>query len=485
MYHKVIPVETRQKTEAKLYTYFLSNYEEIDKNRKRPVILLCPGGGYRFTSDREAEAVAVQYMAKGYHACVLRYSVKPAKFPQALLELAWCVRYLREHAKEYGILKERIIVGGFSAGGHLAASLGVFWNKEWLVKLCGCRAEEIRPDGLLLSYPVITSGESGHQESFENLLGDQDTPELRELVSLEKQVSRDVPPVFLWHTLEDETVPVENSFLFAGKLKDAGVSVELHIFPKGPHGLSLASEETVIKENGFGIQKHCQNWIELSDGWIKDVLPVRPRAFIFDLDGVIVFTDKFHYQAWKCMADEMDIYFDEVINNRLRGVSREKSLEIILERYEGPALSPGKKAELMERKNEYYRELLKTMSPDDVQPKVRRVLDELHQRGYRLAIGSSSKNARFILERVGLLDTFDAISDGNNITHSKPDPEVFLKAAEFLGEDPGRCFVIEDAVAGIDAAKAAGMRAVGVGDAMRYDRADHSLEDFTELLELG
>ena len=185
------------------------------------------------------------------------------------------------------------------------------------------------------------------------------------------------------------------------------------------------------------------------------------------------------------MADEMDIYFDEVINNRLRGVSREKSLEIILERYEGPALSPGKKAELMERKNEYYRELLKTMSPDDVQPKVRRVLDELHQRGYRLAIGSSSKNARFILERVGLLDTFDAISDGNNITHSKPDPEVFLKAAEFLGEDPGRCFVIEDAVAGIDAAKAAGMRAVGVGDAMRYDRADHSLEDFTELLELG
>ena len=162
------------------------------------------------------------------------------------------------------------------------------------------------------------------------------------------------------------------------------------------------------------------------------------KAFIFDLDGVIVFTDKFHYQAWKKMADEMGIYFDETINNRLRGVSRSESLEIILERYEGPALSKEKKAELMESKNNTYRELLASMTPADVTEDVRRTLAELHNRGYKLALGSSSKNAKFILEKVQLLDAFDAISDGTNITKSKPDPEVFLRAAEFLGEKPDR-----------------------------------------------
>ncbi|WP_460010165.1 beta-phosphoglucomutase, partial [Mediterraneibacter glycyrrhizinilyticus] len=186
------------------------------------------------------------------------------------------------------------------------------------------------------------------------------------------------------------------------------------------------------------------------------------KAFIFDLDGVIVFTDKFHYQAWKKMADEMGIYFDETINNRLRGVSRAESLEIILERYEGEPLSAEKKAELMEQKNNTYRELLATMTPADVSDEVRETLKTLRERGCKLAIGSSSKNAKFILEKVELLNAFDAISDGNNITHSKPDPEVFLKAGEFLGEDPANCVVVEDAYAGIDAAKAAGMLAVGL-----------------------
>ena len=206
------------------------------------------------------------------------------------------------------------------------------------------------------------------------------------------------------------------------------------------------------------------------------------KAFIFDLDGVIVFTDKFHYQAWKKMADEMGIYFDETINNRLRGVSRAESLEIILERYEGPALSQEKKAELMESKNHTYRELLASMTPADVADEVRETLAELHKRGYKLALGSSSKNAKFILEKGDLLDAFDAISDGTNITKSKPDPEVFLKAAEFLGEKPEDCFVVEDAYAGIDAAKNAGMQAVGIGDAAGYEKADKRIQSFRDLL---
>lgn len=208
------------------------------------------------------------------------------------------------------------------------------------------------------------------------------------------------------------------------------------------------------------------------------------KAFIFDLDGVLVFTDKFHYQAWKKMADRLGIHFDETINNRLRGVSRMESLEIILENYDG-VLSKEQKEALAEEKNEAYRELLKTMTPEDVSEEVRKTLDALRARGYKLAIGSSSKNARFILEKVGLSDFFDAVSDGNNITNSKPDPEVFLKAAEYLGEEPGCCIVVEDAYAGVDAAKAGGMRAAAIGDAASYEKADDRLQTFSDLLKLA
>ena len=208
------------------------------------------------------------------------------------------------------------------------------------------------------------------------------------------------------------------------------------------------------------------------------------KAAIFDLDGVIVFTDKFHYQAWKKMADSMGIYFDEEINNRLRGVSRMDSLEIILERYEGEPLSQEKKEALAAEKNETYRELLKTMTLADVSKEVRDTLAELRKRGYGIALGSSSKNAKFILERVELLDAFDKISDGNNITKSKPDPEVFEKAAEFLGEKPEDCLVVEDAEAGIDAGIAGGMKTAAIGDAVNCGKADYTLQTFSDLLTI-
>ena len=208
------------------------------------------------------------------------------------------------------------------------------------------------------------------------------------------------------------------------------------------------------------------------------------KAFIFDLDGVIVFTDRFHYLAWKKMADELGVYFDETINNRLRGVSRMASLEIILERYEGEALTQERKNQLCDYKNGIYREYLGTMTPADVTQEVRDTLAELRRRGCKLAIGSSSKNAKYILERVQLLDTFDAISDGTNISRSKPDPEVFLKAAEFIGEKPEDCAVIEDAEAGIDAAKAGGFTGIGIGEASRYSKTDYPITHFSQLLGL-
>ncbi len=207
------------------------------------------------------------------------------------------------------------------------------------------------------------------------------------------------------------------------------------------------------------------------------------KGIIFDLDGVLVFTDRFHYLGWKKIADERGIYFDEKINNRLRGVSRMASLEIILENYHGTPLSLEQKEEIAAEKNEFYRGLLSTMTPADVDPETRATLAELRRRGYRLAVGSSSKNAKFILNQVQLTDAFDAISDGNNITKSKPNPEVFLKAAEFLNLHPEECAVVEDAYAGIDGAKNGGMLGVAIGDATRYEKADIRLEKFSDLLK--
>ena len=208
------------------------------------------------------------------------------------------------------------------------------------------------------------------------------------------------------------------------------------------------------------------------------------KGIIFDMDGVICFTDKFHYQAWKQMADDMGIYFDEIINNRLRGVSRMASLEIILERYEGEPLSDEKKEELATFKNEIYKKLLLNMKPEDCSEEVRETLDELRRRGYKLAIGSSWKNAPLILHQLEMDDYFDAVSDGNNITHSKPDPEVFVKAAEFLGLPAEECLVVEDAEAGIDAGNAGGMQTAAIGDAVNCGKGTYNLTTFADLLDI-
>lgn len=194
------------------------------------------------------------------------------------------------------------------------------------------------------------------------------------------------------------------------------------------------------------------------------------RAIIFDLDGVIVSTDNCHYQAWKKLADEEGIYFDEEINQRLRGVSRMDSLEIILERA-NRNYSIAEKNEMAERKNNYYRDLIRKLTPDQILPGVKRVLNGLKNNGIKIAIGSSSKNTSLILEKIGLDDYFDAVADGNDIAKSKPDPEVFLIAAEKLGVPPENCLVVEDANAGVEAALAGGMAVLGVGAAANNEKA--------------
>lgn len=205
------------------------------------------------------------------------------------------------------------------------------------------------------------------------------------------------------------------------------------------------------------------------------------KAAIFDLDGVICFTDKYHYLAWKALADEEGIYFDEQINNRLRGVSRMESLEIILERA-SKSYTDEEKVAMATKKNDVYKELLVQMSPADVSDDVAKALKGLKEGGAKIAIGSSSKNAGTILKRIGLYDEFDKISDGNNISKSKPDPEVFLKAAEMLGLAPADCIVVEDAKAGIAAAKAGGFDSAGIGEAAEDPDATYPIQKISDLL---
>ncbi|MCR5426122.1 MAG: beta-phosphoglucomutase [Lachnospiraceae bacterium] len=207
------------------------------------------------------------------------------------------------------------------------------------------------------------------------------------------------------------------------------------------------------------------------------------KAVIFDLDGVICFTDRYHYKAWKEIADEIRVPFDEATNNRMRGVSRMASLEILLEGADR-SFSTTEKEALAERKNGIYVALLDEMSPSDLSEEVRDTLRELRKRGLLLAIGSSSRNTKKILGKLGLSDFFDAVSDGTNITRSKPDPEVFLKAAEMLRISPKEALVVEDAAAGIEAANAGGFASAGLGEAAAQPLVTHPLAHFSDLLQL-
>lgn len=255
-------------TQAILQTYFMDTSEEF-YDQERPAILLMPGGAYRFTSDREAEPIALRLNAMGYHVAVLRYSCAPAAFPQALWECAAAFRFLRENAAEYHINKERILTMGFSAGGHLAASFGIFWNHPLITNVF--HDPSLRPFAQILCYPVISSGTMAHEESFRNLLQeDYDKPEMRQFVSLERQVHSDVPRTFLWHTYSDPTVPVANSLLFASALVKAGVLCELHVYDKGPHGLATAGKLT-RRCDGEKLQPECESWIPLLETWLNSL----------------------------------------------------------------------------------------------------------------------------------------------------------------------------------------------------------------------
>ncbi|MGC9375380.1 MAG: beta-phosphoglucomutase [Bacteroidales bacterium] len=202
------------------------------------------------------------------------------------------------------------------------------------------------------------------------------------------------------------------------------------------------------------------------------------KAIIFDLDGVIVDTAVFHYQAWKKLANSMGFDLTEAQNEQLKGISRLESLDILLEIGKIDSISDEEKQQLATRKNEWYRENILKMTPRDILPGVKNFLKDLKKAHYKIAIGSSSKNAGTILERIGMKNFFDAVVDGTKITRSKPDPEVFLKGAQELNIPPEQCLVFEDADSGIEAAKNAGMKTIGVGSSENLPKADKVIPGF-------
>ena len=260
-----------KESKAVISAYIPDNSEEININKKRATIVICPGGGYGFTSDREAEPIALKFMAQGFNAIVLRYSVAPTRYPNALLELAETFNYVRKKENQWNVDKEKVIVCGFSAGGHLAGSLGVLWNNEFIEKDLGVNKENIKPNGMILCYPVITAGEFAHRGSFDNLLGEEESEKNRYKLSLENLVSNDTPKTFLWHTFSDTTVPVENSLLFANALAKNKVSFELHVYPNGGHGMALCDERTAMNGKEEHIDEHLATWFNLACQWINKI----------------------------------------------------------------------------------------------------------------------------------------------------------------------------------------------------------------------
>ena len=287
--------ERKDSAPADLTAYLLDSLPQAPE-RLRPAVILCAGGGYGFVSPREDQPVTLEFMAAGCQVFSLHYHVAPETFPVALMELAKSVALVKDHAGEWNIDTGRIVVCGFSAGGHLAGCLGMMWNRPFLYEPLGLEPEDIRPDGMILCYPVITAGEYRHQGSFDQLLGEEADqaqkpdpnpdqkpgpnpdqkpgpnpgrePDVRSLVSLELQAGPHVPRTFLWHTWSDQSVPVENSLLLALALRRAGVSLEMHIYPQGRHGLSLATEE-VSNDAGDCLEPHCQGWMALAKEWIR------------------------------------------------------------------------------------------------------------------------------------------------------------------------------------------------------------------------
>lgn len=262
--------KAKEKTQVTLYIPDV--WKEVDTEQTFPCTVICPGGGYWWCSEREAEPVALKMAGNGIAAAVVDYACAGQHYPLQMLEILAAVTYVRRSSRELHIDPEKIAVMGFSAGGHAACTAGLFWQEKLAEDTLGISHGEDKPNGMILCYPVITSGKYAHMDSFKCLLGDEPSHELLEKMSLEKQVTENAPHAFIWHTSEDGLVPLENSLYIAEALHEKGIDVEMHIYPKGHHGLSLC-DETVSKNADISeAVKYCADWVPHCIKWIKEIL---------------------------------------------------------------------------------------------------------------------------------------------------------------------------------------------------------------------
>ena len=270
MRHETILLSVPEATApAELIAYVPDNFPELGMDRRRPALIICPGGGYAFLSDREGEPVALRFAGLGYAAFVLRYHTAPqAHYPIPQRQLLSAIDHVRTHAQEYHVDPSAIVAMGFSAGGHLAGCAALLWNRPEIVRPLGKKAAAYRPDGAVLCYPVVSSGVHGHRNSFLNLLGEQYDKKAAAL-SLENQVKKGAPPFFLWHTADDTTVPMENTRLLETALRDRGAPVETYIFPHGVHGQSLADSTVFAPDRQWQLSVPCAAWVERCHAWLQ------------------------------------------------------------------------------------------------------------------------------------------------------------------------------------------------------------------------
>lgn len=238
--------EKPSKAVGDLEIYIPSRYPEYGANRKRPAVLVIPGGGYEYTSEREAEPVALKYLTQGYCAFVIYYSCAPNKYPLALQEAGMAMVYIHENAEKFGIREDKIVANGFSAGGHLCGCLATLYDSE-VLDFLGKKKRFVKPDACVMMYPVVTSGEKAHKGSFNALCGNDE--ELRSYLSLENRVNKDSVPAYIFSTVKDNCVPVRNALLMACAYEKAGVPFTLHILEKGTHGLSVNDITSDTPEN--------------------------------------------------------------------------------------------------------------------------------------------------------------------------------------------------------------------------------------------
>lgn len=256
-------LERKEHQKGYLSTYVVEGYKEYCINRKRPAMLVLGGGGYQYVSDREKEPIALYYLSQGFNVFVLEYSVAPVTFPSALIEACMAMAYVRENADELYVDKTHVAAVGFSAGGHLLGTLSTMYDCQEVKSILGDKYTLCRPDASIFSYPVISSDKKiSHQGSIDNLCGGDE--EIIKRVSIEKNITKNSPPAFIWSTVEDACVPVENTFELALAYKKAGVPFELHVFENGRHALSLATKETIYEN------KAVHKWLKMSVIWLKN-----------------------------------------------------------------------------------------------------------------------------------------------------------------------------------------------------------------------